>query len=88
MRGLAPWATTAASTGGSGGCAAVAAIRWNTSLRAFYQRLRARGKEAKVDLVAVTRKLIVLANTLLQANRLWLDAPPRPSSELVTQGSR
>ena len=69
--------------------AAVAAIRWNAPLRAFYQRLRARGKEAKVALVAVTRKLVVLANALLQTDRLWQDAPPpRPSPELATQESR
>ena len=69
--------------------AAVAAIRWNAPLRAFYQRLRARGKEANMALVAVTRKLVVLANALLRADRLWQDAPPpRPSTELATQGSR
>ena len=69
--------------------AAVAAIRWNAPLRAFYQRLRTRGKEAKGALVAVTRKLIVLANALLQADRLWQDAPPpKPSLELATQESR
>ena len=96
------WRTAAASTRGSGGwvaaaaprgplldMAAVAAIRWNAPLRAFYQRLRARGKEANMALVAVTRKLVVLANALLRADRLWQDAPPpRPSTELATQGSR
>ena len=65
------------------------AVRWNASLRAFYQRLRARGKEAKAALVTVTRKLIVLANAPLQADSLWQAAPPpRPSPELATQESR
>ena len=100
--GVAPWANDSGQHQGKrrvrGGrraprtlldMAAVAAIRWNAPLRAFYQRLRARGKEAKVALVAVTRKLIVLANALLQADRLWQDAPPpRPSPELATQESR
>ena len=75
---MVPWAKAsgqhAGNRRGRGG------RRWNAPLRAFYQQLRARGKEAKVDLVAVTRKLVVLANALLQANRLWQDAPPpRPS---------
>ena len=55
--------------------------------RAIYERLLARGK-AQVALVAVTRKLIVLANELLQSNRLCQDAPPpRRSTQLATQGS-
>ena len=102
LLGVAPWANDSGQHQGKrrvrGGrraprtllyMAAVTAIRWNAPLRAFYQRLRARGKEAKVALVAVTRKLIVLANALLQADRLWQDAPPpRPSPELATQESR
>ena len=102
LLGVAPWANDSGQHAGKrrvrGGRraprtlldrAAVAAIRWNAPLRAFYQRLRARGKEAQVALVAVTRQLIVLANALLQADRLWQDAPPpRPSPELATQESR
>ena len=54
--------------------AAVAASRCNPDLRDFYQRLRANGKSAKVALIAVARKLIVLANTLIAENRCWTPA--------------
>lgn len=40
--------------------AALAAVRSNAILRAFHARLRSKGKEAKVALVAVARKLIRL----------------------------
>jgi hypothetical protein len=38
--------------------ASISAIRWNASLKAFYARLRAAGKPAKVALCAVARKLL------------------------------
>lgn len=47
--------------------AALAAIRWNEHLRAFYGRLVARGKLKKVALVAVMRKLIIHLNATLRA---------------------
>ena len=47
--------------------AALAAIRWNDHLRAFYARLVAKGKPKKVALVAVMRKLIIHLNTTLRA---------------------
>jgi transposase len=46
--------------------AALAAIRHNAILKAFYQRLRLNGKPAKVALTAVMRKLTVLLNRLLK----------------------
>jgi transposase len=46
--------------------AAVCAARTNPILAAFYQRLRATGKPAKVCLVAVMRKLVCLMNRLIQ----------------------
>lgn len=46
--------------------AALAAIRHNAILQAFYQRLRLNGKPAKVALTAVMRKLTVLLNRLLK----------------------
>jgi len=52
---------------------AMAAIRHNQILRAFAERLKARGKPAKVVLVAVMRKLIVLTFTILK----------QPSSEAL-----
>ena len=44
---------------------AVTAIRCNPILRAFYERLRAQGKAAKICLVAVMRKMLVVLNRLL-----------------------
>ena len=53
--------------------AALSAARHNPNLNAFYKRLIAIGKKPKVALTAVMRKLVVLANTLLKENRLWVD---------------
>jgi transposase len=46
--------------------AAVAAIRYCATMKAFYATLKARGKATKVALIAVARKLLVLANALLR----------------------
>jgi len=56
--------------------AALSAARHNPPLRAFRKHLIENGKPAKVALVAVARKLIVLANTLIAENRNW--QPQRP----------
>jgi transposase len=45
---------------------AMVAIRFNPILREFAQRLQERGKPAKVIIVAVMRKLIVLAFSTLK----------------------
>lgn len=45
---------------------AVVAMRRNAILEAFAQRLQARGKPAKVIIVAVMRKLVVLAYSILK----------------------
>ena len=50
---------------------ALVAARFNPDMKATYDRLRAAGKPAKLALTAVMRKLIVLANALLKANRTW-----------------
>lgn len=50
---------------------ALAAARFNPDLKAKYQQLIAAGKPAKIAITAVMRKLIVTANALLKANRLW-----------------
>ena len=57
--------------------AALAAARYNPDLKAFYTRLRAAGKPAKLALVAVMRKLVVLANTLVTQNRMWTPIQPK-----------
>jgi transposase len=51
--------------------AAVTASRCNPDLKAFYGRLRAAGKAAKLALTAVMRKLVLLANTLIREDRHW-----------------
>jgi transposase len=48
-----------------------AATRHNPVIRAYYQRLRAKGKKAKVALVACMRKLIVILNTMLARGEKW-----------------
>ena len=56
--------------------AALSATRFNANMKVFYQRLRAHGKPPKLALIAVARKLAVLANTLIREDRLWeLHAP-------------
>lgn len=56
--------------------AALTAANHNPDLAAFYKRLRTNGKEPKLALTAVMRKIVVLANTLITENRTW--QPVRP----------
>lgn len=49
--------------------AALVASRFNAPLAAFRDRLRGAGKKPKVAIVAVMRKLLVLANALIRDNR-------------------
>jgi transposase len=51
--------------------AALSAARYNPALRAFKERMEGRGKNAKVILTAVARKLLVLANAVLRDGRPW-----------------
>ncbi len=48
-----------------------AATQNNPVLKAFYQRLIAKGKEPKVALVACMRKLIIILNTMLARRQKW-----------------
>ncbi len=48
-----------------------AATQHNPVLKAYYQRLRAKGKEAKVAIIACMRKLIVILNTMLARDQPW-----------------
>ncbi len=56
--------------------AALAAARYNPALHTFYRRLINDGKPKKLALIAVARKLLVLANTLIADNRMWTPQPP------------
>jgi transposase len=51
--------------------AALVATRHNPVLAAFYQRLRAAGKPAKVALVAVMRRLLTIVNAMIQHQTPW-----------------
>lgn len=56
--------------------AALSAASHNANLAAVAKHMRQAGKPAKVVLVAVMRRLIVLANTLITENRLWSPIAP------------
>jgi transposase len=52
---------------------ALVAARYNPDLKAKYNSLIASGKPAKVAVVTLMRKLIVMANALIKADRLWVE---------------
>lgn len=51
--------------------ATLVATRFNDTIKAFYQRLLAKGKPKKVALTAAMRKLLTILNTLVKTNQLW-----------------
>lgn len=84
LAGLAPRARDSGSSQGArtifGGraevraslyMASLSAIRFNPPLKAFYARLRAAGKAAKVALVAVARKLLTILNAMIRDMKAW-----------------
>jgi transposase len=56
--------------------AALVASRRNPTLTAFYRRLRAHGKPAKVALVAVMRKLLTILNAMIKHHTPWDPCTP------------
>jgi transposase len=54
---------------------ALVAIRFNPDMKAKYRAMIGAGKPAKVAIVAIMRKLLVLANALLRDGRAWTAAP-------------
>ena len=54
--------------------AAISAIRHCPRMKAFYAHLKARGKASKIAIIAVARKILVLANALLR-DKLPYHAP-------------
>lgn len=46
---------------------------YNPQMQAFYRRMRDAGKPAKVALVAVIRKIVVMLNAMLKKDTLWRD---------------
>lgn len=59
--------------------AMLAAIRFNPTIRAFYQRLVGTGKPKMVALTAAMRKLLVILNTMLRTGKNW-------DENLITHG--
>ncbi len=62
---------------------AMVAVRHNPDLKRKYEALVARGKPPKVALTAVMRKLLILANALVQQDRTWTEHPPREHSRPI-----
>jgi transposase len=86
--GLAPWARDSGASseprhirGGRAEVrhvlymAALVAARHNPVLKPFYERLLAKGKPKKVALVAVARKLLIIANAIVRDQRPWRKMP-------------
>jgi transposase len=55
--------------------ACLAVIQYNKPLRALYRRLVDGGKVKKLAIVAVMRKLVVIANAMMKAGTPWSEAP-------------
>jgi transposase len=88
LGGLAPWTRQSGRWKGKsfigGGRAgarsalfmgAMVAARHNPTLKAFYERLIAAGKEKMVALIAVARKLLTILNAILRDGQPWRDQP-------------
>lgn len=82
--GLAPWSNDSGKRQGyraiKGGryqvrnllyMSALVAIRHNPPLKTFYEKLKRKGKASKVALVAVMRKLIIIANAIIKRDAPW-----------------
>jgi len=51
--------------------AALNAVRFNPTIKIFYERLLASGKEKKVALTACMHKLLMTLNVMLKHNSYW-----------------
>lgn len=60
-----------------------AATQSNPVLKTMYLRLLAKGKEAKVALVACMRKLLVILNTMIARQQDWQPDPAQRLSQVV-----
>lgn len=63
--------------------AALAASRGRTPLGALFQRLRARGKEFKVAIVAVARKILTIVNAVVRSGQAYDAARLQPATMTV-----
>jgi transposase len=55
---------------------ALNSIRLNPEFKAKYQAMVKAGKPAKVAIVPIMRKLLILANALIRDQRKWAPANP------------
>ncbi len=51
---------------------ALVASRYNEEMKRKYRAMKNAGKPAKVAITTIMRKLIILANTLIKDNRMWV----------------
>jgi len=58
--------------------AAMTVIQHSPPLRDFYQRLLAKGKNKRLALIAVMRRLVVIANAVIRDNAPWDEAKVWP----------
>ena len=85
LAGLAPWDRSSGKSNGQmhiwGGrkdvrsvlyMAAFTACRFNPVIRSFAERLRDNGKAYKVIITACMRKLLVILNTMIRTQTLWI----------------
>jgi transposase len=57
----------------------LAVVKHNKPLRAFYHRLVDAGKDKRLALIAVMRKLVVIANAMLKAGKPWTEESVTPT---------
>ena len=60
--------------------AALSAVRFDPTIKAFYERLRAAGKPPKVALVACMRKILSILNAVIKSNTAWEQRCPQAST--------
>ena len=61
--------------------ASISSVRFNPALKAFYTRLRTAGKAAKVASVAVSRKFLTIANSMIREMKPWWDSLTTTSAD-------
>ena len=54
---------------------AVAAARHNPDMKRFYDRHTYAGKPTNVAITAIIHKFIILANSLIKQDRMWVKSP-------------
>lgn len=59
--------------------ATLAATRFNPLIKAFYERLREKGKAPKVAIIACSRKLLTILNAMIRDTQLWTPCSTQPA---------